>query len=137
MSVIEELIRLEENGTLSFGNYLMDEKKKVLDFEVNGNLYKVKTFKEITKLEKNGKFLLETVPGAAIHQFSMDDRKTRFKLESGEDIQVTLELEPDKEYRVTVDGVTVGKVKSGVSGKISFSVETGPTFSDVRIEKIV
>ena len=51
MAVIEELIRLEDNGTISFGNYLMDTKKKVLDFEVENDLYKVKTFKEITKLE--------------------------------------------------------------------------------------
>ena len=34
MAVIEELIRQEDNGTISFGNHLMDEKKKVLDFEV-------------------------------------------------------------------------------------------------------
>ena len=58
MAVIEELIRKEDDGSISFGNYLMDEKKKVLDFEVQGDLYKVKTFKEITKLEKNGKMLL-------------------------------------------------------------------------------
>ena len=64
MAVIQELIRQEENGRISFGNYLMDEKKKVLDFEANGDLYKVKTFREITKLEKNGKMLLEAVPGA-------------------------------------------------------------------------
>ena len=73
MAVIEELIRLEDNGSISFGNYLMDEKKKVLDFEVAGNLYKVKTYKDITKLEKNGKMLLETVPGATIHNL---DRKS-------------------------------------------------------------
>ena len=54
MAVIEELIRKEDDGSISFGNYLMDEKKKVLDFEVQGDLYKVKTFKEITKLENNG-----------------------------------------------------------------------------------
>ena len=59
MAVIEELIRKEDDGSISFGNYLMDEKKKVLDFEVQGDLYKVKTFKEITKLEKNGKILLK------------------------------------------------------------------------------
>ncbi len=50
MAVIEELIRQEDNGSISFGNYLMDEKKKVLDFEVQGDLYKVKTYREITKL---------------------------------------------------------------------------------------
>ena len=52
MAVIEELIRQEDNGTISFGNHLMDEKKKVLDFEVSGDLYKIKTFKEITKAGK-------------------------------------------------------------------------------------
>ena len=40
MAVIEELIRKEDDGSISFGNYLMDEKKKVLDFEVQGDLYK-------------------------------------------------------------------------------------------------
>ena len=30
MAVIEELIRQEDNGTISFGNHLMDEKKKSL-----------------------------------------------------------------------------------------------------------
>ena len=49
MAVIEELIRKEDDGSISFGNYLMDEKKKVLDFEVQGDLYKVKTFKEIAR----------------------------------------------------------------------------------------
>lgn len=136
MAVIEELIRLEDNGTLSFGNYLMDEKKKVLDFEVEGNLYKVKTFKEITKLEKNGKFLIEVVPGATVHEFFMDDKKAFFKLESNEDIQVTMELEPEKEYKIIIDDVTVGKVKSGLSGKINFSVEICSNLCDVKIEKI-
>ena len=51
MSVINELIRTEANGTLSFGNYSLAAKSKVEDFEHEGDLYKVKTFKEITKLE--------------------------------------------------------------------------------------
>ena len=37
MAVVEELIREENDGTLSFGNYLVDTKMKVLDFEVNGD----------------------------------------------------------------------------------------------------
>lgn len=52
MSVINELIRTEANGTLSFGNYSLAAKSKVEDFEHEGDLYKVKTFKEITKLEE-------------------------------------------------------------------------------------
>ena len=52
MAVIKELIRKESDGTLSFGNYDFDTKQKKSDFEFEGDLYKVKTFKEITKLEK-------------------------------------------------------------------------------------
>ena len=44
MAVVKEIIRVEENGTLSFGNYQLPEKTKVLDFEVEGRLYKAKTF---------------------------------------------------------------------------------------------
>ena len=57
MAVIKELIRKENNGSISFGNYELPQKTKLADFEVNGDLYKVKTFKEITKLEKNGTFV--------------------------------------------------------------------------------
>ena len=57
MAVISELIRTEADGTISFGNYELDQKTKVSDFEHKGDLYKVKTFKEITKLELNGMFV--------------------------------------------------------------------------------
>ena len=57
MSVVEQLIRREDNGSLSFGNYLLQTKTKKSDFEYEGDLYKVKTFQEITKLEKNGIFV--------------------------------------------------------------------------------
>lgn len=44
MSVVEELIRKEDNGTLSFGNYLLDTKTKKADFPFEGASYKIKTF---------------------------------------------------------------------------------------------
>lgn len=50
MPVINELIRSEKDGTLSFGNYELDTKSKLSDFEHCGDTYKVKTFKEITKV---------------------------------------------------------------------------------------
>ena len=55
MAVADELIRVESNGKLSFGNFKLEEKSKVTDFIFNGDTYKVKTFKEITKLEKKMK----------------------------------------------------------------------------------
>ena len=136
MAGIEELIRQEENGAISFGNHLMEEKKKVLDFEVNGDLYKVKTFKEITKLEKNGKMLLEAVPGATVHNFEMNEKGARFAVESTEDVQITLELEPETEYKILIDDVNVGKMKTNLAGKVTFSVELQNNESSIVIEKI-
>ena len=136
MAVIEELIRQEENGTISFGNHLMDEKKKVLDFEVNGDLYNVKTFCEITKLEKNGKMLMETVPGATVHNFEMDEKGARFTVEGAEDAQITMELEPETEYKILIDDVNVGKMKSNLAGKVTFSVELQKGMPAVAIERI-
>ena len=60
MSVIEELIRSEENGAISFGNHRLEKKAKLDNFEHQGDLYKVKTFHEITKLERNGMFVYES-----------------------------------------------------------------------------
>ncbi len=136
MAAIEELIRVEDNGTISFGNYLMDTKKKVLDFEVKGDLYKVKTFKEITKLEKNGKMLLEAVPGATIHNFQLNEKGVSFLVEGLEDLQLTLELEPDVEYKIFIDDVNVGKMKTNLAGKVNFSVEIKKEAMGVKIEKI-
>ena len=134
MSVIEELIRLGNNGTISFGNYLLDSKKKVLDFEVKGDLYKVKTFREITKLEK---MILETVPGATIHNFNMTEKGTDFIVESGEDLQLTLELEPETEYKILIDNVNVGKIKTNMAGKVNFSIEMQQNVTKtVEIKKI-
>lgn len=136
MAVIEELIRLETDGSISFGNYLMDEKKKVLDFEVQGDLYKVKTYREITKLEKNGKMLMEVVPGATIHKFSLTDKGAYFSVESNEDVQMTLEMEPDAEYKILIDDVNVGRVKTNMAGKVTISVELHSNMPIVKVEKI-
>ncbi len=66
MAVISELIRTEENGKLSFGDYTLDAKAKLDNFEFQGDIFKGKKFKEITKLERNGMFVYESVPGTAV-----------------------------------------------------------------------
>ena len=121
MSVINELIRTEANGTLSFGNYSLAAKSKVEDFEHEGDLYKVKTFKEITKLERNGMFVYESVPGTAVTDFAVTDTTVTFKVEGFEDAQITAQLEDDCEYEIYEVGV--GGMKTNMSGKLSLSVE--------------
>lgn len=123
MAIIEELIREDANGTLSFGNYELDKKSKLSDFEHNGDLYKVKTFKEITKLERNGLFVYESVPGTAVEGLNLTERGIEFTVEGNEDAQITLELEPEKEYTVFMDSVNVGTMKTNLGGKLVLSVE--------------
>ena len=69
MAAVKELIRVEANGTLSFGDYTLDQKAKLDGFDFQGNLYKVKTFAGITKLERDGMFVYESVPGTAVEEF--------------------------------------------------------------------
>ena len=67
MAVVEEIIRVEADGTLSFGDYTLNQKTKKEGFEFQGDQYKVKTFAEITKLERNGMFVYESVPGTSVN----------------------------------------------------------------------
>lgn len=123
MAVIEELIRKGENGTLDFGNYKLEAKTKLSDFEFEGDLYKVKTFKEITKLEKNGLFVYESVEGTAVTDFVVTDKKASFNVEGALDAQITLGLEPEMTYDVKIDGKDYGVMKTNLSGKLVLSVE--------------
>jgi hypothetical protein len=123
MAVVEELLRSEENGTVSFGNYKLDAKSKVENFEHDGDLYKVKTFKELTKLEKNGMFAYESEPGTSVTQFAETEQGVSFTVEGDEDAQITVGLEEDTDYKVYVDGVSIGEMKTNLGGKLSVSVE--------------
>ena len=137
MAVIDELIREEENGALSFGNYALAAKTKKDGFNYNGDLYKIKTFKEITKLEKNGLFVYESVPGTVVHNFMASDKFVVMDIEGTENSQVTLELEAEKEYKVHIGGIYVGKMKTNLGGKLNLSVELElDKRVNVQIEKI-
>lgn len=125
MSVVKELIRKESDGKLSFGNYILDKKAKLDNYEVGGDLYKVKTFREITKLERNGLFVYESVPGTTVLDLAVNENGITFSVESSEDAQITLELEAETEYEVTINGVNAGKMKTNLGGKLSFGVELG------------
>jgi len=137
MSVIDELIREEGNGTISFGNYNLSSKSKVSDFEHNGDLYKVKTFKEITKLERNGMFVYESVPGTVVENLDITEKEVNFVVEGFEDSRITLELEAEKEYKIFIDDINVGKMKTNLGGKLMFSVELGGNHSStVKVVKL-
>ena len=125
MAVIKELIRTEEDGAISFGDYELNQKSKLSDYQHQGDMYKVKTFKEITKLQRNEMFVYESVPGTAVFHLAQSGTEMSFAVEGAEDAQITVEMEPDTEYEVFIEGASTGKMKTNLGGKLSFSVELG------------
>lgn len=136
MAVVNEIIRVENDGALSFGNYELPEKTKVIDFEVDGRLYKAKTFCEVTKLKRDGALVYESIPGTAVHNFKVTDKEVSFAVEGNGSSQITLELEANKEYKLVISDVIVGNVKSTLSGKLNFSVECTKDAQAVVLKKI-
>lgn len=123
MASIKELLQVNDDNTLSFGDYTLAKKTKVEDFEFQGDLYKVKTYSEITKLERNGMFVFEAVPGAVVDGYYIEDQKVAFAVSGNKSTQITVELEPEKEYTVNLDGANVGNMSTNLSGKLSISVD--------------
>ena len=123
MAVVKELLRSEADGAISFGNHKLEQKAKLEDYEHAGDLLKVKTCHEITKLEKNGMFLYESVPGTSVNAFLEKENGVDFVVEGDEDAQITIGLMDDTEYEVFVSGSSIGTMKTGLGGKLSLSVE--------------
>ena len=125
MAAVKELLRSEADGGISFGDYELAAKTKLKDFNHQGDLYKVKTFREITKLERNDLFVYESVPGTAVEHFRATAEQVEFQVSGPEDAQITLGLEEDTEYEITVDGADAGRIKTNLGGKLMLSVELG------------
>ena len=123
MAVVQELLREEAQGAISFGNHKLDVKAKVEDFEHGGDLLKVKTYKSITKLEKNGMFAYESVPGTSVNNFAESENGVSFVVEGDEDAQITVGLEDDTEYDVYVNDAKIGRMKTNLGGKLNISIE--------------
>ena len=133
MAAVKELIRSEENGTLSFGDYTLEAKTKKEGFEFQGDTYKVKTFGEITRLEKNESVVFESIPGTAVEQFAATEDEVTFAVSGPANAQITLQMEADTEYVVYMNDVNAGEIATNMSGKLSFSVELGAGSADVKV----
>ncbi len=133
MAAVEELIRSEENGSISFGNHTLAQKAKVEDFSHEGDLYKVKTYQTMTKLEKNGMFTYESVPGTSVLYFMESEDGVSFVVEGKEDAQLTIGLQDDTEYRVKINGEDTGSMRTNLGGKLNLSVELAGA-GEVKVE---
>ena len=135
MSTVSELIRSEADGGLSIGDYTLGAKAKLDNFAHSGDVYKVKTFKEITKLEKNGVFAYESVPGTAVTGLRAVDGGVSFNVEGPEDAEITIGLAEETSYDVKIGGTDAGTMTTGLGGKLTISVELGAEPVAVEIKR--
>ena len=135
MSVVKEIIKIE-NDSLCFGNYLLEEKHKVDNFIFENDKYKVKTYNKITRLEKNDKLIMETIPGSTIRNFNMSEKKIYFSAEGLDDTQITFDLQVNKNYEIEIDNILIGTEKSSAFGKLCFSVNLSDTPKDIKIRLV-
>jgi hypothetical protein len=136
MPIVPEGIGLNADKTINFGNHAVSEKIKVKDFDADGHLYSVKTHNEVTRLEQDGKMLIECVPGASFFGFSLAEAGIVCEASGAGETNFTLELAPDTEYRFYVGGPAIGSMKSARSGKISFSAELTDKPTKIEIKKL-
>ena len=67
----------------------------------------------------------------------LKDRVVSFCVEGSEDAQITLELEAEKEYKVFINHVNVGKMKTNLGGKLPLSVELSKDECvEVKVERL-
>jgi len=134
MAVLSEGI-CANGASISFGDYTVKQKLKIDNFEFNGDIYKLKTHNQVTRLEKNDGLFMETVPGAAIHDLVFSPSEIAFYAEGIGDTQVTLSLEPSEKYSLKIDDSIMGEMNTGSSGKFIFSALLSGEKKKIIIDK--
>lgn len=130
-----ELIVGNGDGSLDFGDYTLEVKTKKEDYAFGGDSYKVKTFKEITKLERNGLFVYESVPGSKVTGLIASENGVCFLVEAPEDLSITLGLEENATYNVSINGKDSGNVATKLGGKLNLSVEMDGNPVEIKVAK--
>jgi len=123
MASVDNLLFIAADGSLCFGDHTLGEKAKVEDFPYQGDLLKVKTYQTMTKLEKNGMFVYESVPGTSVSNFVEEADGVTFAVKGSADSQITVGLEDDQEYKVLLDGENAGFVTTNLGGKLNISID--------------
>ena len=131
-----EILYAEDGGKLAFGDHHLKEKTKAEDFPFGGDLLKVKTYEDITRFEKNGLFVYESVPGTTVTGFKETADGMEFTVSGKGAVSITLGLQDDTLYEISEDGGDTGAVKTGLGGKLSLSLDlSGDRKAFVTVKK--
>lgn len=129
----KNIIVTNEDGSLNFGDYTLPEKTKIEDYEYQGDSLKIKTFNEVTKLKRNGNLLYESAPGSVVTDYKISENGVSFTVDAATDLQITLGVKGDTEYKICINGTEIDSMKSKIGGKLSFHVDVteGPAKVEV------
>ena len=81
-------------------------------------------------------FAYESVPGTAVHHFSATESGVSFEVEGEQDAQIILGLEEDAEYKIYIDDMSIGTMKTNMGGKLVLSVEIGASDASVPVKVV-
>ena len=82
-------------------------------------------------------FVYESVPGTTVLYMKIGNNGMVFSVEGTDNTQITVEMEAYCEYKVLLDDVSVGHMKTNLGGKLSFSADLSPDKAVcVEIEKL-
>ena len=126
MNTVSTLISGNDEELLSFGDFSQTEKKKFSDYEYRGDMYYVKTCQEITKLEKNGMFEYESVPGTAVFGYDSGIEYKAFEVTGQGDTQIVIAIEDGAEYTPYINGELADETDVDISGKFCINVTLDP-----------
>ena len=126
MNTVSTLISGSDEELLSFGDFSQSEKKKYTDFDYRGDLYYVKTCQEITKLEKNGLFEYESVPGTSVFGYDSGVDYKAFEVTGQGNTQIVLAVEDGAEYTPYINGELADETDVDISGKFCLNVILDP-----------
>ncbi len=126
MKTVSTLISGSDEELLSFGDFSQSEKKKYTDFDYRGDLYYVKTCQEITKLEKNGLFEYESVPGTSVFGYDSGVDYKAFEVTGQGNTQIVLAVEDGAEYTPYINGELADETDVDISGKFCLNVILDP-----------
>lgn len=127
------IIFTNEDGSLNFGDNTLAVKTKIEDYEYQGDVLKIKTFSEVTKLKRNGNLLYESAPGSVVSNYMITDTGVSFEVDGNEDIQITLGLKSETNYRIIINDKEIDSMKSNIGGKLSFHADVSEGAAKVQV----
>lgn len=131
---MSELISVNDIKLLDFGNFTSEKKLKE-SMEFMGDQYNIKTYNEVTRLEKNDLMIYESVPGTEVSNFLDDIEKISFRVKGNGNTSIILAVEENKEFKFSIDGIEYENNSLLAQGKLNVNVDLNEDWVEIEVNK--